>query len=128
MGEGNWRLARPDYPVELRADPFDLVPLRQDPVSLCFTQRPGKATLLSLTTGEGGRLCFISTEGEIVDEPPIPRLNVIHAKFRPRQPLRPFLESWSRAGGSHHQAMAYGSLTGAVSKLAQILHIDHATV
>ena len=128
MGEGNWRMARTDCPVDLRADPFDLVPLRLDPVALRFSLRPGPVTLFSLTTGQNGRLRFVSTEGEIVDEPPIPRLTVVHGKFRPAQPLQNFLAAWSMAGGSHHQGMAYGHLTGAISKLAQFMGIEPVTI
>jgi hypothetical protein len=66
---------------------------------LCFTARPGPATLLSLTTVKGGRLRFIITEGEVPDMAPIPAVNRVHFKFRPNQPLPEFLKRFSEAGG-----------------------------
>ena len=62
MGEGNWRTAHPDYPVELRTGRRE-----GSPVTLRFVARPGPVTLLSLTTVEEGRLRFVIAEGEVVD-------------------------------------------------------------
>ena len=128
MGEGNWRMAREDYPVELLSSPFGMTPLRVDPVSLRFTVQPGPVTLVSLTTVEEGRLRFIITEGEVVDAPPIPSLRRIHFKFKPSQPLPQFLTRFSDVGGSHHQGMAYGHLTPTVVKLAKLMDVEHMIV
>ncbi len=123
MGEGNWRMARPDCPVLLRSDPFDMVPLRVNPASLVFTLRPGKATLLNITTGPDGKLQWIVTEGEVVDAPPLPNLNLVNYRFRPRLPLEEFLTQYATLGGSHHQALAFGSCTADLRKLASLLGI-----
>jgi L-arabinose isomerase len=128
MGEGNWRVAREDYPVELRCDPFDLVPVPVDPVSLRFTARPGPVTLLSLTTVKPGRLRFIIAEGEVIDAPPIPALSRIHFRFEPNQPLPQFLTRFSQFGGSHHQGMAYGHLASTLVKVAQVMGVEYEVV
>jgi L-arabinose isomerase len=128
MGEGNWRMARTDSPVELRCDPFPLLSLRIDPASLRFTARPGPVTLLSLTTVREGRLRFIVAEGEVVDSPPIPAIKRVHFKFKPDQPLSQFLTRFSEVGGSHHQAMAYGHLAPTLLKVAKLMGVDAIVV
>lgn len=125
MGEGNWRMARSDYPVTLRSSPIGMAAVRVAPVSLGFTYRPGPVTLVSLTTAERGSLRFVITEGEIIDAPPIPALSRVHCRFGPNQPLPQFLTRFSEAGGSHHQGMAYGRLASTVIKLAKLLGVDH---
>jgi len=119
MGEGNWRMARSDYPVTLRSSPFGLAPTRVAPVSLLFTARPDPLTLVSLTTVEGGRLRFVIAEGEVVDMPPI------HFKFKPRLVLPEFLTRWAEESGSHHQGMAYGHIASKVVKLAELMDIEY---
>jgi L-arabinose isomerase len=128
MGEGNWRMGREDCPVELRCDPFRLVPVPVDPVSLRFTLRPGPATLLSLTTVEEGRLRFIIAEGEVIDAPPIPAIRRIHYRFKPNQALPQFLTRFSQVGGSHHQGMAYGHLSATLVKVAELMGIEYKVV
>jgi L-arabinose isomerase len=124
MGEGNWRMARKDCPVLLCSEPFDLVPLRVHPASLVFTLRPGTATLLSITIGPDRKLQWIVTEGEVVDAPPLPNLAQVHYRFRPALPLEEFLTCYATLGGSHHQALAYGSHTANLHKLASLLGIS----
>jgi L-arabinose isomerase len=123
MGEGNWRMARPDSPIHLRSDPFDMGPLRVDPASLVFTLRPGPATILNLTMGPGNKLQFIVFEGEVVDSPPLPNLPLVHYKFKPSLPVADFLTRYALSGGSHHQAIAYGSQTTKLEKLASLFNI-----
>jgi L-arabinose isomerase len=123
MGEGNWRMARPGSPVQLRSDLFDMMPLRVNPASIVFTLRPGLATLFNLTTGPAGKLQFIVSEGEIVDAPPLPNLPLVHYKFKPSLPVADFLTRYALSGGSHHQAIAYGSFTTRLQKLALLLDI-----
>jgi len=128
MGEGNWRMAHPDYPIKLLSSPFGMTPLRVPPVLLCFTARPGPATLLSLTTVRDGRLRFIITEGEVPDMAPIPALTRVHFKFRPSQPLPEFLRRFSEAGGSHHQGLAYGHIGSSLVKLAKLMGVEYEVV
>jgi L-arabinose isomerase len=123
MGEGNWRMAHPDYPPEL-------VTGRREgsPVTIRFTARPGPVTLLSLTTVVEGRFRFIIAEGEVVDAPPIPNVGRVHFKFKPNQPLPQFLTRFSEAGGSHHQGMAYGHVASTLVKVAKLMGVDWAVI
>jgi L-arabinose isomerase len=128
MGEGNWRMARHDEPVRLLRSNQGMADMRFEPLLLAFSLEPGPATLLSLTTVEGGRLKFIAGEGEVLDFPYIPDLRRPHYKFRPAGELGKFLTNYLAEGGSHHQALAYGHWAGTIEKLAGLLGIAYAQV
>jgi len=124
MGEGNWKLARKDRPVRLVGDKLGIADLRVSPVLLNFSLEPGEVTLVSLTTLAGGRFKFIVAEGRVLDFPPIPAITRPHYKFSPDGDLCEFLTRFSMEGGSHHQALAYGRLAGAIEKIGKLLGIE----
>jgi len=126
MGEGNWRMARKDEPVLMLRSSLGLVDLEVDPLLLAFSLEPGDVTLLSLTTGTEGRLRFVVAEGEVMDFPYVSDLRRPHYKFRPKSAdgLPGFLTRFSQAGGSHHQALAYGRWGDTLEKLAALLGVD----
>jgi L-arabinose isomerase len=126
MGEANPKFARKDMPVQLIMDDLGIVDIKYPPVLLRFSLEPGDVTLVSLTTLSNGRMKFIVTEGKIVDFPPIPAISKPHFKFAPDGDLSEFLTKFSMEGGSHHQALVYGRLSGTISKIADILGIDCA--
>ena len=124
MGEGNWRMARTDQPVRLMRNPFSMVSLPYAPASLSFALEPGEVTLVSLTTGPRGRLRFVIAEGDVLDFPPLAGALNPQYKFAPSEDLGQFLTEFSLAGGSHHQALAYGSHGDTLHKVADLLGID----
>jgi len=124
MGEGNWRLARKDQPVRLMRNPFSMVSLPYAPACLSFALEPGEVTLVSLTTGPAGKLRLIAAQGEVVSFAPLAGARNPQYKFRPNGPLPEFLTAFSLAGGSHHQALAYGRHSQAVRKVAQMLGVE----
>lgn len=128
MGEGNWKMAREDFPIQMRSDPFDMIPLRVDPVSLVFMLRPGPATLLNITTGPQGRIQWIVTEGQVMDAPPLPNLTQVHNRFESHLPVKEFIGHYSMLGGSHHLALAFGSWKSELAKLARILGIQYVEI
>jgi L-arabinose isomerase len=129
MGEANPRLARRDEPIHLLHSNLKLVPLRVSPLLLAFSLEPGPVTLVSLTTGPGGQLRLVVAEGAVVDFPFLPALARPHYMFRPAGGnLRSFLTQFSLAGGSHHQALAYGRWAGTIEKIAMLLGIGFARV
>jgi L-arabinose isomerase len=129
MGEGNWRMARRYEPVHLLRSTLGLVDLRVAPLLLAFSLEPGDVTLVSLTTLTGGKLKLIVAEGEVLDFPYVPDLGRPHYKFRPSSgDLCDFLTRFSREGGSHHQALAYGHWANTVEKIAILMGIECARV
>jgi L-arabinose isomerase len=129
MGEGNWRMARRDEPVHVLSNSLEaIMDVRTSPVLLAFSLEPGEATLVSLTTGAGGKLKFVTTEGRVLDFPYLADLARPHYKFKPDGDLCDFLTRFSNEGGSHHQALAYGRWTNTVEKIATIMDIPCARV
>ncbi|MGE5602460.1 MAG: hypothetical protein ACM30E_05390, partial [Nitrososphaerales archaeon] len=128
MGEGNWTMARKDEPVWALRSTLGLVDLRVAPILLAFSLQPGDVTLVSLVTGPGGRLKLVATEGQVLDFPYVPDMGRPHYKFAPNAPLADFLTRFSQAGGSHHQALAYGHWAGTVEQIATLLGVDFAWI
>jgi len=128
MGEGNWKLARKDRPVRLVEDELGIVDLKIPPALLCFSLEPGDVTLVSLTTVADGRLKFIVTEGQVADFPPIPTIVKPNFKFTPDGDLCDFLTRFSMEGGSHHQALAYGRVSGVVEKIGKLMGVECSIV
>jgi L-arabinose isomerase len=125
MGEGNWRMARQDAPIHMLRSTLGLVDLRVDPLLLAFSLEPGDVTLLSLTTAGDGKMRFVVAEGEVLDFPYVADLQRPHFKFKPKSPdgLPGFLTRFNQAGGSHHQALAYGHWSDTLEKIAALLGI-----
>jgi L-arabinose isomerase len=124
MGEANWKLARKDYPVRLAKSTLGIADLRYPPVLLGFSLEPGEVTLVSLTTLADGKFRFIVTEGKVLESPPVSAISRPHYKFAPNGDLCDFLTRFSMEGGSHHQALGYGKLTGKIEKIGRILGVE----
>jgi L-arabinose isomerase len=128
MGEANPNFARKDMPVQLVMDDLGIADMKYPPVLLRFSLEPGDVTLASLTTLAEGKIKLIVAEGKVLDFPPIPTINKPHFKFAPADNLCDFLTKFSMEGGSHHQALVYGSMADKVKKVAEILGVDCAIV
>jgi L-arabinose isomerase len=107
MGEGNWKIARTDRPVRLIKRPLGIGRLA-DPPTFLFQYQPGPATLSTLVNMEGGRFRLVVAEGENLDSPPLPSLEMPYGQFRPSSGLRSCLNGWLAAGGPHHEVMNLG--------------------
>jgi L-arabinose isomerase len=107
MGEGNWKIARSDRPVRLIKRPLGIGRLA-DPPTFLFQYQPGPATLATLVSLEGERFRLVVAEGENLDSPPLPALEMPYGQFRPASGLRHCLNGWLTAGGPHHEVMNLG--------------------
>jgi L-arabinose isomerase len=107
MGEGNWKIARTDQPVRLIKRPLGIGRLA-DPPTFLFQYQPGAATLATLVSLEGERFRLVVAEGENLDSPPLPALEMPYGQFRPATGLRACLNGWLTAGGPHHEVMNLG--------------------
>ena len=122
MGEGNFRLARQDLPVRLIRNPIGLGDSIA-PAAPSFVLRPGESTLVNLTTGRAGRLKLTVCEGSVPEMGPIPGVRTPHGKFKPRIPVKAFMERYALAGASHHCALVYGRWSVSIERLAWIMGI-----
>jgi L-arabinose isomerase len=107
MGEGNWRIAREDRPVRLIKRPIAIGGL-DDPPTFLFEYQPGPATLATLVALGGESFRLVVCEGEVLDSPELPGLEMPYGRFRPDVGVRACMDAWLRLGGPHHQVMNLG--------------------
>ena len=107
MGEGNWKVARRDRPVRLIKRSLGIGKLG-DPPTFLFQYQPGPATLAALVSLGGERFRLVVAEGEILDSPTLPALEMPYGQFHPDRGVRQCMNDWLRLGGPHHQVMNLG--------------------
>jgi L-arabinose isomerase len=107
MGEGNWRIARDDRPVKLIKRPLGIGGL-DDPPTFLFEYQPGPATLATLVSLGGEAFRLVVCEGENIEGPELPALEMPYGRFKPDAGVRDCLDGWLRLGGPHHQVMNLG--------------------
>jgi L-arabinose isomerase len=127
MGEGNWKIARADRPVRLIKRPLGIGRL-EDPPTFLFQYQPGPATLATLVSLEGERFRLVVAEGENLDSPELPALEMPYGQFRPATGLRPFLNGWLTAGGPHHEVMNLGHHAASWRVFCQLAGIEFVQV
>jgi L-arabinose isomerase len=127
MGEGNWKIARGDQPVRLIKRPLGIGRL-DDPPTFLFQYQPGPATLATLVNLEGGRFRLVVAEGENLDTPPLPALEMPYGQFRPASGLRECLNGWLRHGGPHHEVMNLGHHAAAWRSFCDLTGIEFTQV
>ncbi len=127
MGEGNWKIARSDRPVRLIKRPLGIGRL-DDPPTFLFQYQPGPATLAALVNLEGGRFRLVVAEGENLDSPPLPGLEMPYGQFRPATGLRACLNGWLAAGGPHHEVMNLGHHAASWRVFCQLAGIEFVQV
>ncbi|CAL9392954.1 L-arabinose isomerase [Nocardiopsis dassonvillei] len=127
MGEGNWRLAREDEPVRLIKRPLGIGGLA-DPPTVLFRYRPGPATLASLVALGGDRFRLVVAEGEVLDAPALPALEMPYGHFRPDTGVRGCMDAWLRAGGTHHMVMNTGHRAEDWHVLCRLTGIEYVRV
>jgi L-arabinose isomerase len=123
MGEGNWKVARKDRPVKLIDRPLGIGGLGNPPTAV-FSAEPGPATTASLVPLEGEEYRLIVGQGEVLDTPELPRVEMPYFHFRPTAGLRPFMNKWLRNGGTHHFCTNLGLHADRWRYLAELLEVD----
>jgi L-arabinose isomerase len=127
MGEGNWRVARPDRPIRLIDRELGIGGLGNPPTAV-FSAQPGPATTASLVPLEGEIYRLVVGEGEVLDTPELPKVEMPYFHFRPASGLKAFMNGWLRNGGTHHFCTNLGSHTQRWEILAELLEIDLAEI
>ena len=125
MGEGNWRLAREDRPVRLIKRPLGIGGL-DDPPTFLFQYATGPATLATLVALGGDRFRLLVSEGEVLDTPELPHLEMPYGHFRPDSGLRACMDSWLRLGGPHHQVLNPGRQAQAWRTFSELAGLEFA--
>ncbi len=127
MGEGNWKIAREDRPIKLIDRPLEIGGL-ENPPTLVFSARPGKATMLSLASIAEYGYRLICSPGEILDTEELPGVPMPYFHFRPATGIRSAMDDWLLGGGTHHEALTLGAHHRRWKILARHLGIEYLEV
>ena len=127
MGEGNWRLARPDRPVRLIKRPLGIGGL-DDPPTFLFQYAVGPATLATLVALGGERFRLVVAEGEILDTDELPSLEMPYGQFRPAGGVRQCMNAWLQLGGPHHQVLNPGHRGADWKSFCELSGIEFAPI
>ncbi len=127
MGEGNWKVARPDRPVKLIDRPLGIGGLENPPTPV-FSAVPGPATTAALIPLEGEAYRLLVSRGEVLDTPELPKVEMHHFHFAPEQGMEPFMEQWLELGGPHHFVTNLGDQTRRWRRFAELLELDYEEI
>jgi L-arabinose isomerase len=96
-------------------------------LSIQMRVRNGPVTILSVCQNREGKVKLLVAEGETV---PGPILNIGNTNSRYRFPIgaKQYINTWAKAGPSHHCAIGIGHVAGKLEKLAAIWNIDFQQV
>lgn len=127
MGEGNWRIARKDRPVQLIDRPLGIGGL-DNPPTVLFQAQPGPATLVSLVPIVGEQYRLVATQGTILDTDELPKVEMPYFMMRPQHGVRACLNGWLRYGGTHHQVLHLGDTRARWQAFCTIAGIEYVEV
>lgn len=122
-GEGNWATAADPKKVRL-IDRYLGEGGLENPPTLLFTPRSGRATLTSLVALEGNRFRLIIAKGEILEKADMKRCEMPYFFWRPDAGMENCVEKWLENGGTHHEVINVGDVSRRWKMLAKMLGIE----
>jgi L-arabinose isomerase len=127
MGEGNWKIARRDRPVRLIDRELGIGGLDNPPTPV-FSAEPGAATTAALVPIEGEYWRLVVGQGEVLDTPELPKVEMHYFHFRPDQGMESFMDDWLSLGAPHHFVTNLGDHVARWRRLAEILELDYEEI
>lgn len=82
----------------------------------------GPVTLLSVCQAGDGRITLLTAHGHSVEGPTL-QIGNTNSRYKFPVSAREFIDSWSKAGPSHHCAIGTGHISSRISKLSELLNI-----
>lgn len=87
----------------------------------------GPVSLLSVCQGKNGRITLLTAQGYSVEGPTL-QIGNTNSRYKFPIPAREFIDSWSKAGPSHHCAIGIGHISEKLRKLADLLGIEYLSI
>jgi L-arabinose isomerase len=87
----------------------------------------GPVTLLSVCQDRDGSTTLLVAEGESVEGPTL-QIGNTNSRYKFPVSARQFIDSWSKAGPSHHCAIGTGHISGKIRKLAELLNVGFISI
>ncbi|NLL84507.1 MAG: hypothetical protein GX230_09765 [Lentisphaerae bacterium] len=114
----------------LFAKPF-FVPGVPPPAVITGAARPGPAAFVNLAPGPDNSFTLIVAPVEVLPESDSidpAMFNTVRIWIKPRLPVAPFLEEYSRNGGTHHSALVLGDVAEAIAAFGRQTGLDVVTI
>jgi L-arabinose isomerase len=127
MGEGNWKIARPDRPVRLIDRPLGIGRLENPPTPV-FSAVPGPATTAALVPLEGEIYRLVVGRGEVLDTLELPKVEMHYFHFRPASGMETFMDEWLRLGAPHHFVLNLGDHVRRWRHVAELLDLEYEEI
>jgi L-arabinose isomerase len=96
-------------------------------LSIQMSVKNGPVTILSVCQNREGKVKLLVAEGE-TEPGPILNIGNTNSRYRFCIDPREYINTWAKAGPSHHCAVGVGHVAGKIDKLASILGIDYQRV
>lgn len=126
-GEGNYATAVPDRKPRL-VDRYLGEGGLENPPTILFLPKPGRATLVSMVSVAGGHFRLIAARGEILDKEDLRKCEMPYFFFRPDSGVRSCVESWLTYGGTHHEVICLGDMANRWKMFCAMAGIEYVEV
>jgi len=122
MGESNLKMAKDRKFVKLVKKNLDLIKPGLSTAMFLFPLKSGKVTLFNISPDKNS-FKFIVSKGEILNKPLFKDIISPHFLLKVNGKVEDFLTEYSRLGGTHHLAMAYGDRTEEIKFFSETMNI-----
>lgn len=126
-GEGNYKLAAPGKKPRL-IDRFLGEGGLENPPTIMFVPRPGRATLVSMVSVKGEKFRLVVSRGEILDREDMRNCEMPYFFFRPDTGVKHCVEQWLKLGGTHHEVICPGDVSRRWRMLCEMLDVEYVEV
>lgn len=97
----------------------------ENPPTILFMPKPGRATLISLVSVSGQKFRLVAAKGEILERDDMVRCEMPYFFFRPDNGMRACVEHWLKAGGTHHEVICLGDVSARWRMLCEMKGIEY---
>lgn len=126
MGEYNYAISSSKPKLIEKDFPFTSA---ENPTVAYSTFKSGEAVFVNIAPMAGGQYRLIISKGEVIDIQGENKLAAsVNGWFKPGCDLPAFLESYSRAGGTHHAALVYCNCIAELKVFAAFAGFDCAVI
>ena len=100
----------------------------ENPPTIMFVPRKGRATLISLVSVKGERFRLVVAKGEMLEKEDLARCEMPYFFFRPDSGVKKSVEAWLKQGGTHHEVICLGDVASRWKMLCEMLDIEYVEV